>query len=308
MAVKQKARHRALSILDVKILNFLWKWKLANLMAMKYGLARERSFWRFYQILRRLHNEGYIKIVSIAENSIPLFTITKKGFQYLNDGSMELVQKRYQPQALLHDYWTTVFHLGEFILRASPHVELVSEQEFTAKELADLPEWLPRTKDHIPDGFTRIVTSNGPQVVAFEVELSTKSDSRYQEMIRYLDINESINWVFWLCANRKIIQKITQQIVEVKRRRPMIHNFVLLDDVRNKGWAAPFLWGYLEKTTPGDFFAQQPGQQALNIPLTTYQPAAMAIFLAKDKSPRKFKGLGSSVDPLEVLTPKGPGI
>jgi hypothetical protein len=308
LKLKKKVPHRVLTTIEVKILNFLWKWKLANGLTLVYGVAPQKSFWRFYRTLRRLYREGYIKEVSDSKVSIALWTLTKKGFSYINDGSMGLVQKRYQPQALSHDYWATVFHLGEFLLNQPSHVELVSEQEFTAKEIADLPKWLPQSKEHIPDGFTRIQNATENCVVAFEIELSTKSRSRYEEMIRYLDQNAEINWVCWLCENDKIIETITKQVFAVRRQRPYFHHFVLLKDVQKLGWNAPFLWGELIGKTPMNLLWQQPGSQASHNHVTSQSHCIMDVYLSNTKSPRKFKGLGSSVDPLEVLTPKGSGI
>jgi len=303
MKAKPKISHRVLTRLDVKILNFLWKWKLANVMTLLYATAPQRSFWRFYRMLRRLYLEGYVREVSDSKSSILMWTLTKKGFQYINDGSMELVQKRFQPQALAHDYWAMAFQLGDFLLNAPKGTELVSEQEFTARELADLPSWVPQTKEHIPDGLTRIGKSGKFEVVAFEVELSTKSDSRYEEMIRYLDQKEEINWVLWLCADEKIIQKITQQIVAVRRRRTSIHHFVLKKDVQDHGWSAAFLWGELVGKTVWSLLQQQPRSQASHIHVTSQSPRVMRVYLSNTKSPRNFKGLGASVDPLGVLTP-----
>jgi len=272
-------------------------------MTLKYALASDRSFWKFYQILRRLFNEGYLKEVSHSASSVSFWTLTKKGFQYIDDGSMGLTQARYQPQALLHDYWAMIFQLGDFVLGIPNSVEIISEQEFTARELSDLPEWVPKSKEHIPDGFTKVEKSHISSVMAFEVELSAKSDSRYEEMIRYLDQKEEVTWVLWLCANDKIIQKITRQIVAVRRRRPLIHNFVLQKDVQDHGWSASFLWGELGGKTVYELLGQRPSQHAVNIPLTSHQPNAMSVYLETKKSPRQFSSLRSSVDPLGVLTP-----
>ncbi len=301
--MKKKISHRVLSRLDVKIIEFLWKWKLANVMTLLYAVAPERSFWRFYRKLRRLYYEGYIKEVSDSKSSIIMWTLTKKGFQYINDGSMELVQKRFQPQALAHDYWAMAFHLGNFILKKPKNAELVTEQEFTAKDIADLPKWVPKTKEHIPDGFTKIATALGHEVIAFEVELSVKSDSRYEEMIRYLDQKEEITWILWLCANEKIIEKITQKIVAVRRIRPMSHHFVLTKDVQKNGWSAIFLWGQMVGKTVQDLIQSPPTSPVSHLVVTSTSPDTMNIYFSSTQSPKKFKGLGASVDPLKLLTP-----
>lgn len=272
-------------------------------MTLKYALASERSLWKFYQVLRRLYNENYIKEVSHSASPISFWTLTKKGFQYINDGSLGLTQARYQPQALLHDYWALVFQLGDFVFGVPSSVEILSEQEFTAREISDLPGWVPKSKEHIPDGLTVFQKSAAPKVVAFEVELSTKSDSRYEEMIRYLDQKEEITWVLWLCANEKIIQKITQQIRAVRRIRSEMHNFILQNDMQTLGWSSPILWGGMKGKTIYQLIGQHPSQHAVNIPLTWHQHRAMSVFFETKKSPRQFKGLETNVDPLKLLTP-----
>ncbi|MNJ96843.1 hypothetical protein D3C87_145760 [compost metagenome] len=88
---KSKRTARMLTRLEVEILRFVWKWKLANLMTLKYALAPQRSFWKFYRILRRLNQEGYIQEKINPEIQATLWTLTKKGFQVLDDGSMNFV-------------------------------------------------------------------------------------------------------------------------------------------------------------------------------------------------------------------------
>lgn len=277
-------------------------------MVLKYALAPNRSFWKFYQIVRRLYNDNYIKEVSSSESSISFWTLTKKGFQYLNDGSLGLTQARYQPQALFHDYWALVFQFGDFIFGIPSSVEIISEQEFTAREISDLPDWVPKTKTHIPDGLTRLKKDDSFEVVAFEIELSAKSDSRYEEMIHYLDQTEEINWVLWLCENESIIKKITRQITAVRRLRPMMHHFILKEDVQKHGWSAPFLWGKLTGKTVYDLLGQGLSQEAVKTTLESHQFQSMNIYLESKKSPHKANYLGTSLDPLNILTPKGPGI
>lgn len=188
-----------------------------------------------------------------------------------------------------HDYWATAFHLGEFVYSVPSNVELFSEQEINSTESDCFPDWLPKSKSHIPDGYTYIKKPGG-EVLAIEVELSQKTMARYEEMIGFLDRHDEISRVLWLCANERLIEKITQKIVSQKRLRPNLHNFILLGDFQKRGWQCSILWGDKAELTVSSVMGQHLGQEVGNQSLTCHQPQAHEIFLSKAKSP---KGLAS---------------
>ena len=187
MTKKKTLRLRVLSKVEVDTLKFIWKWKLANTLTLKYAVAPAKSFWKFYQMLRRLLTEGYLKEVGESEINIPLWTLSKKGFTYINGGNEALREARFQPQSVSHDYWGSAFHLGDFVFGVPANVEILSEQELNAKNSENLPSWVPTERQHIPDGLTMIKVDGKKVVLAFETELSAKTLTRYEDMIRFLD-------------------------------------------------------------------------------------------------------------------------
>lgn len=286
MKWKKINRHRVLSRAEIETLNFIWKWKMANTMTLKTVIVPLNSFWKFYKKLRRLLKEGYISETSDQLLQMSVWTLTKKGFNYLHGGSEALSQKRFKPQSVAHDYWALNFHLGDFVFGASENVQLISEQELSSSVPESLPNWVPYARDHIPDGYTFIEYDKKKTLMAFETEINAKSSARYEEMIRFLDAHDQIDYVFWLCMDDQIIERITQQIVSIPRQKKSKHNFIRFADFQKMGWDAPILWGSKAKSSISEVM----GQYGVNIPVNKGakpgQHRATEIFASSQKSPR----------------------
>ncbi len=289
MTRKQKPRLRALTKLEVEVLDFIWKWKLANTMTLKVGLAPQKSFWKFYQMLRRLMKEGYTKEIVEKGLDVTLWVLTRKGFDYIFGSSEELTQKRYQVQSVSHDFWATAFHLGDFLYGTPKNVQLVSEQELTAKHDEVIPSWVPKAREHIPDGYTAVLSPKKMVVMAFETEISVKTAARYEEMIHFLDKNESIDMAFWLCHEESLISLITQRILKFPRLRSPIHNFILLNDFQKLGWGAPILWGSKSKMTLREVMVHSGVDTSVSTTASGGQPEPISVFCSPIKSPRGLK-------------------
>lgn len=285
MAKKKLTRPRLLTRHELETLKFLWRWKLANTLTLKTVVAPKRNIWKYYQLLRRLVIEGYIHDIADSHLQLSLFTLTKKGFQVISGGLNEQNQKRFQPQSVAHDYWATAFHLGEFVHGMPDNVELFSEQEINASETDCFPDWLPKSKVHIPDGYT-LIKKPGIEVLAIEVELSQKTMARYEEMIGFLDRQDEISRALWLCASERLIEKISQKIVSQKRIRPNMHNFVLLENFQKHGWQCPILWGDKTDATVRSVMGQDLRQTPGNMLLTSQKHLTHEVFLSNAKSPR----------------------
>lgn len=278
---------------QLEILKFLWRWKMANTMALKTHLAPTKSFWKFYQRLRQLVHEGYICEAMDAGFGTTVWVLTKKGFIFLYGRSDLLEQNRYKVQSMNHDFWNTAFHLGNFVFGIPHNVEIVTEQEINAKKLEILPDWIPQSKDHIPDGLTRIKNGDYSSVLAFETETSQKTSGRYDEILYFLDKYPQLSMVFWLCENYRVISKITQQVIDFNRSNASKHNFIVLSDFQKLGWKSPILWGGKANMTIEQVITEIGGNSLVNTPVnklvTTEQPNAIEIFQSVIKSPRGLK-------------------
>ena len=179
-----------------------------------------------------------------GELDFEVLQLTKKGFDYLKYDLGELLEMRYAAQSVAHDYWATAFQLGEFINGTTEEVELLTEQEILCTDDSLLPRWRPKSREHIPDGLTCIRHGETESVIAIEVELNLKPLLRYDKIGHFFDAALSkVDVVFWLCANRKLAQKISDRLYHAKLRNFDIHNFITTSDFRAHGWAAPVLAG-----------------------------------------------------------------
>jgi hypothetical protein len=289
MSKKKLPRLRVLSKVEVEVLKFIWKWKLANMLTLKFAVAPAKSIWKFYQGLRRLLAEGYLKEISDSGAEIPLWTLTKKGFNFINGGNEALREERYQPQSVTHDYWASAFHLGDFIYGTPARVEMISEQELNAHDPECMKDWVPKGREHIPDGLTLIKMDMKNVVLAFETELSPKTLARYEDMIRYLDHHDEIDLVFWLCADDYLIERITTKIVTLPRRQKAKHNFVRLNDFQKLGWRSPIVWGSKTKQTVREIMGQYGVNTLGNTGLIVGYPEPIEVFCSPIKSPKGLK-------------------
>lgn len=66
-------------------------------------------------------NSGETPLVYVAD--------TPAKVAHFNSAASKLRENRFAAQSVTHDYWATVFHLGEFILGIPDGVRFLSEQE-----------------------------------------------------------------------------------------------------------------------------------------------------------------------------------
>jgi hypothetical protein len=281
-----QTRFRKIPSPEARLLKSLWRWKVLSYMAAKKFCFNSISHWSFYQKVRRLIAEGYVIERTGVDLEVSVLQLSKKGFEYLKYDLGYLRQHRYAAQSVTHDYWVTAFQLGEFFINPSSDVEFLTEQELHCTDDSLLPEWVPKSREHFPDGFTRIKNANSDSVFAFEVDLNLKPELRYIKSGYYFDgIDCKTDVVFWLCDGVRLMERIFEFLNLAKLRRPEIFHFVLLDDFKKFGWRAVTRSGREKnKTIREIYFQRSPQGLAKELPSAT-QAELMEILLSKKKSP-----------------------
>jgi hypothetical protein len=271
---------------EVLLLKAIWRWKVLNYMAAKTLCFDKLSHWSFYEKIRRLIDEGYLMERDGSELTFAVLQLSKKGFEYLKYDLGFLKENRYAAQSVAHDYWATAFQLGEFAFYPSQDVEFFTEQELQCTDDSLLPDWVPKSREHFPDGFTRIKNDKFDSVFAIEVDLNLKPPLRYVKSGYYFDgLDSRTDVVFWLCDGVRLMERICEHLNSAKLRRVEIHHFVLLDDFKRLGWEAHVRSGREQNKTIRDIYLQRSPLGLPKEPPRPTQGGLQEVFLSTKKSP-----------------------
>lgn len=157
----------------------------------------------------------------------------------MKNGLDGIKEDGFASEALWHDYLTIALQLGRLATYKSQKIEIVTEQEMRRYLKTDLPYWVPNIDSHRPDGFTKFVTSeNHNRIVAYEVEISTKTPERYDSVAQYYTKLPQVELVVWLVKNANATEIIQKALARHKEVRMSRHCFILLDDFISNFWEA----------------------------------------------------------------------
>lgn len=259
---------------------------------LSYPLAKiiafeKNSYGNFYSKVRRLLREGYIVERGGIELKCPVIQLAKKGYEYIQFDLGELREKRFVAQSVTHDYWATVFQIGEFILGLPDNVKFFTEQEIQCTDDTLLPEWVPKSRSHIPDGLTLVTDGENRAVFAIEIDLNLKPLLRYDKAGYYFDAGLSkVDVVLWLCATKWIASEIESRLSGLKLRNPGIHQFLQTADYAKLGWDAAVESGSLKGRTIREIYLSKGYKTPLETPSNTYRTVMPKIFFPNGKSPQ----------------------
>jgi hypothetical protein len=156
--------------------------------------------------------------------------------------------------------------LGDWLLGVPKDADIFSEQEL--RRLAVYPEWVPRTELHRPDGYSKILVDGKLAVIAFEVELTHKEDSRYEILAKFYDREPSIYRVLWLVESETSARYIQKRLMKSVSNRCLVHDFVSIDDFSSKAWMAPILLGFESGKTISFLMNSELGTACNHVPST----------------------------------------
>ena len=223
---------------DSKILNYIWRWKIASSMSIHEAINKISSKYSTYKTLDKLERSGFIGSYFDYEERFYVWQLTSKGFSVIRKKFDELAEEGYLSENPNHDRLVQAFHLGEWATYHSPNAIFWTEQEMRRFDTADYPEWVPKSKEHRPDGYTRIVGANMAYTLAFEVELSTKRISKYETTMQFYKHAKQIDRVYWLVDQSYTREQILKAKACVSDQSFNYHVFVDLEDFKKNGWDA----------------------------------------------------------------------
>lgn len=275
---------------ETALLKSIWRWKVLTYPLAKEIAFKKISYGNYYDKIRRLIGEGLIIERPVLGIGCTVLQLSKKGFELIKYELGDLRENRFAAQNVTHDYWASAVQIGEFIQGLPEEVRFFTEQQLQCTDDSLLPEWVPKSRSHIPDGLTHIKGDKDPSVIAFEVELNLKPLLRYDKAGYYFDAGLSkFDVVIWFCANKWIIQEISARLAGLKLRNHEIHQFLLTSDFRVHGWNAKIEQGSMAGTSLREIYS---GKGLGSLPEHLWNSSGTGlhkIFFSRSKSR---KGLG----------------
>lgn len=235
---RDRGRPEYLTDRDSKILKYLWRWKVASTASVHEAINKINSEYSTYKILDKLELSGFITSQFDWEGQFYVWFLTSKGFSVIKKNLVDLVEEGYLSENHNHDRLVQAFQLGEWASYQNPHVIFWTEQEMRRFDMADFPDWVPTSKEHRPDGYTRIVGHKKVFTFAFEVELSTKRIAKYESTLQFYKHTRQVDRVYWLIADDYTKEQIIKAKKCINDESFNYHVFVNLEDYKKNGWDA----------------------------------------------------------------------
>lgn len=247
--MKKKEPKRFITQRDFEILRFLWRWKAVSTAALAKSFYPDVRPFTAYQRLLMLERARFIKSYSFRHRMGSAWTLDNRGFRFILPYLAGLKEEGFASENPVHDFYSTAFHLGEWLSSRPPTGLTCTEQEMRRLHPDLLPIWVPTSDGRRPDGFSMIGSGKEAKLYAFEVELTQKSKASYELILDYYEEEESISGVFWLVSSPNIQRVIQGEILKLSPARSKIHHFIQLSEFKKHGWYAPVSVGQLHGKT-----------------------------------------------------------
>ncbi|MBC7458256.1 MAG: hypothetical protein H7235_08265 [Bdellovibrionaceae bacterium] len=266
---RKVGRSEYLTERDSQVLKYLWRWKVSSTASVHEAINKISSQYSTYKILDKLERSGFITSQFDWQDQFYVWFLTSKGFYVIKKNLEDLAEDGFLSENHNHDRLVQAFHFGEWVSFQSPQVIFWTEQEMRRFDVSDYPDWVPKSKEHRPDGYTRIIGDKKQWTLAFEVELSTKRMAKYESTMQFYKHARQINRVYWLVADNHTKEQIIRAKACVNDESFNYHVFIDLTDFRKNGWDAVIVNERSERVhtlrenmqeISGDFYRELMGQ------------------------------------------------
>lgn len=251
---------------DQAILKFLWRHRIATFKALKTIFYPEMSAQQAYYQLRRLRRGQFVKVDMIDGTKKTTWRLDLRGFQYLTANSLPALKtKGFRTYSPYHDLVVASALLGGWVNKCPSNVKIVTEQEMNALDLAFLPTEIRKEREHQADGIWIFQTGKERKAIALEVELSAKTDERYEQTCSFYASQLFFENVIWVVSDRTLAQRILDASQRHGVPREGLHLFVLQKNFERLGWNSKFENKSLEHIALGTFLSRRAGSKFLEV-------------------------------------------
>jgi len=229
--------------LDTDILNYIWKYKTATARMIYLKFFMHRADITAYKRIKKLINLRLIGSQTSLNGWQTVFGLRSKGFNAIRNSLPRLETSGYGSETIGHDILCAAFQQGDWIQKTPDNIAIVSEQQMRRFGRECLPEWLPSTIGHRPDGFTAISNGQTSSIHALEVEMSAKTPGQYEAIGYYYTRQKTIDRVHWIVHSRTLFNRLMSTF----KRYPSInvekHNFMEVDEYVKNEWNTRIFFG-----------------------------------------------------------------
>lgn len=236
--IKMTKKNCQITDRDYKMLRFIWKWKAVSTRALASKFYSSSTAFTCYRRLLYLADNKYIESYPLKGPNAAAWILGQKGFKHIRPYLENLSSEGYKSANYPHDFLASCFHLGEWLAFQPDNSQTLSEQQLRSMEQEFLPKWVPTSKLHIPDGYSTYHVNGQRVIVAFEAELSVKSNSRYESVVNFYDFEETITIVLWLVDGANAASAIQKCFEKHNIKDISKHHFIDLSEFLKKGWMA----------------------------------------------------------------------
>ncbi len=227
---------------DLQVLKFLWKFKIATTAMLYERYFSNVSHRTAYDCIKRLQREKLISLKTTTKGTCPVWELSKNGLEEIRNEIPELTSKVTKSENHVHDLICNSIHLGPTINKSNKGISCITEQMLRSVDESILPDIIPLSKEHRPDGFWILPYGDKIKLMALEVELVQKSKKRYSDLSYYYgDFSRSTKCI-WIVKSKSMATTIIRCLYKTKPEY-YIHNFILLKDIFKYGWLAPIFLG-----------------------------------------------------------------
>lgn len=249
---------------DHALLLGLWKWKGATTAALAEEFFNGRDSDAAYGRLRKLASCRYVELVPLRDTGGHLWSLDRNGFNQIRNSLPILREAGFRSEAVDHDYLCTAMQRGPWLSALPAGMEQVSEQELRRCHADHLPQWVPSSNIHRPDGYSRTLLLGKSIIIAFEIELNRKRRSDYDLVAHFYQQTSEIYRVVWLARNASDARWFHNKIRVATPEDYLMHLFVLLPDFLRQCWEAPILLGHESGHSLSHVLCREVSQSPLN--------------------------------------------
>lgn len=235
---KHRGQSYYLTHRDVRILQYIWKWKIASSSSIHEAINRPGSIYSTFKVLERLEKNSFIESRFEYAERFYVWQLTEQGFLAIKNYLGELSEDGFLSENHRHDRLVQAFQLGEWATNQYPRIVFFTEQDLRRRDMDDFPDWIPQTKEHRPDGYTRLVGEKKAVTYAYEIELSQKHLHKYESVLRFYKNATMVDRVLWLVGSPFIREQIVRAKTCIRDESTNYHVFVDLGEYVAKGWDA----------------------------------------------------------------------
>jgi hypothetical protein len=230
---------------DMNCLYMLWRWKLLTTSALSLACYSTRSQYRAYCRLLRLEKMDVLKSTSSWDQKTVVWHLSDKGYEVIASRFENPIQGGFRSENKDHDFWVSAIHLGEWIKAIPAGCDLYSEQELRKLDPKYYPEWVPQTKQHRPDGWWKIGSSQSSRasLIALEVEFSKKTINSYNEIGDFYSNTINPYQVIWVVKSKGDINYILNHLKGGSSTEAKEQSFITLDQYIQHQWQSEVLIG-----------------------------------------------------------------